>query len=426
MNENITIVSERIVNPIVKDYFEEVMNSFYAKSYRSAIVMLYSIAICDVIYKLTELDGIYNNKASATILQIIEKSQNADEFSSKWEEQLINECFKNKTIVDIVLKDEIESLRKLRNLCAHPILKNNSNNLHRPNRETTLAHIVTMVDELFSKTSLSYAFNDIFEKFSNEINQKKSEMTLDDIINYVKKLYFDKIDNFEVEYNFFKKMWIFSFNKTDQACEDNRKVNVAILELLFIKYSKHITQKMQIDEDGFYLRSTTLPSDTCLKWFIYFANKNDFYSCLTKELQLFLKNKILDSSNNMFAVFLSQDISEHYNQIYTTNPSEIDHLFEIAVLKRNHSFALDFLINLYGKSQYYDDADMLFTSYIEPHLNEFSSLQIERLIIVSDTNGQIFGRRNGKASNGKIAKRMKEFDKGFDFTKYSNFVKFSY
>lgn len=419
---NITILSERIRNPKVKDYFEEVMNSFYSKSFRSAIVMLYSVTICDIIYKLTELAENYNNNASISILQAIETSQNTDEFSSKWEELLVNECFNKKIVVDIVLKDEIESLRKLRNLCAHPILKNDNKNLHKPNKETTLAHIVTIVDELFSKSTLSYAFRDVFEKFSNDVDRVKSNMSLEELGNYVNKVYLNKINNFEIEYRFFKKLWTFSFNKTDEKCEDNRMANVAILELLFAKYSDPIIQKMQIDEDGFYMQNTTLPSLSCLKWFIYFTNRNDTYNFLTKELKEFLKNKISDTNDCQMAVFLSSDISTHYSQIYTTIISEIDHLFEIAELKKNRNFALDFLIKLYGDSYQFNDADLFFNNFIKPHLNEFSHSQLEQLIIVSDLNSQIYSRRNGKESNTLIGERMKENDNSFDFKKYTNFL----
>ena len=35
-----------------REYFKEVLSSYANGNYRSAIVMLYSIAICDILYKL--------------------------------------------------------------------------------------------------------------------------------------------------------------------------------------------------------------------------------------------------------------------------------------------------------------------------------------------------------------------------------------
>ncbi len=421
MNNNITILSERIVDSTIKEYFEEVMNSFYAKSYRSAIVMLYSISICDIVYKLTELNTTYKNKAAGAILTSIEKTQSDNEFSSMWEEQLINECFQKKIIVDIVLKDQIESLRKLRNLCAHPILKEEKS-LHKPNRETTLGFIVTIVDELFSKSVLSYAFNDVFDRFSNDLDQRKWDMSFDDINNYVNKAYFDKINNFEVEYKFYKKLWIFVFEKTDTKCEENRMVNTNILELLYSKYVGEINNRMKQDEDQFFLQHTSLSTDTSLKCFIYFANRNNIFNHLSKDLRVVLRNKISSSEYAQIAIFLYDDIRKHYQDIYTTVAGEITHLFDIAELRMNRGFALDFLINLYGKSEYFDDADFFYNKYISCYLNEFSLSQLERLIIVSNDNGQIYGRRKGKDSNTQIGQRMKEINNDFNFTKYNNFL----
>ena len=50
-----------------REYFREVLSNYYNGNYRSAIVMLYSIAICDLLLKLQELKEIYNDKNATTI-----------------------------------------------------------------------------------------------------------------------------------------------------------------------------------------------------------------------------------------------------------------------------------------------------------------------------------------------------------------------
>lgn len=42
-----------------KEYFNEVLSNYANGNYRSAIVMLYSVAICDLLFKLQELLDMY-------------------------------------------------------------------------------------------------------------------------------------------------------------------------------------------------------------------------------------------------------------------------------------------------------------------------------------------------------------------------------
>lgn len=44
-----------------KEYFKEVVSSYINGNYRSATVMLYSVAICDILFKLQELKDMYND-----------------------------------------------------------------------------------------------------------------------------------------------------------------------------------------------------------------------------------------------------------------------------------------------------------------------------------------------------------------------------
>ena len=38
-----------------REYFQEVISSYSIGNYRSATVMLYSVAVCDILFKLNEL-----------------------------------------------------------------------------------------------------------------------------------------------------------------------------------------------------------------------------------------------------------------------------------------------------------------------------------------------------------------------------------
>ena len=67
--------SEKIYFTKTKEYFQEVISSYSNGNYRSAVVMLYSICICDLLYKLQELKDIYNDSTAINILQTIEATR---------------------------------------------------------------------------------------------------------------------------------------------------------------------------------------------------------------------------------------------------------------------------------------------------------------------------------------------------------------
>jgi hypothetical protein len=47
--------AEKIHYGKTKDYFQEVLSSYQNRNYRSAVVMLWSVAVCDIVYKLQKL-----------------------------------------------------------------------------------------------------------------------------------------------------------------------------------------------------------------------------------------------------------------------------------------------------------------------------------------------------------------------------------
>ena len=57
-----------IPNKNTKGYFAEVVSCYNSGNYRSAVVMLWSVAVCDLLFKLKELDEIYDDIKAKKIL----------------------------------------------------------------------------------------------------------------------------------------------------------------------------------------------------------------------------------------------------------------------------------------------------------------------------------------------------------------------
>lgn len=67
------IESENIYFPQIRGYFKEIVSSYDNGNYRSAMVMLYSTIVCDLLLKLKELNEVYSDKKAEEILASVYK-----------------------------------------------------------------------------------------------------------------------------------------------------------------------------------------------------------------------------------------------------------------------------------------------------------------------------------------------------------------
>ncbi|HHC6826529.1 TPA: hypothetical protein ACN33Q_004779, partial [Vibrio parahaemolyticus] len=149
-NYELESLKEKIHFGKTQDYFEEVMMAYQIGAYRSAVVMLWSVAVSDVIYKLQYLVDLYNDGAANDILESVRSIQNEDARSSSWELGVIDQVFSNTKLIDSAEYENLRYLQKQRHLCAHPVLKDNLD-LHTPNKETVRALIRNTLEGLLSK-----------------------------------------------------------------------------------------------------------------------------------------------------------------------------------------------------------------------------------------------------------------------------------
>jgi len=67
------------------------LSSFINGNYRSAIVMLWTVVVADLIYKLQVLRDLYADTVAGNILTEIENRQTANPTNPEWEIYLIDE-----------------------------------------------------------------------------------------------------------------------------------------------------------------------------------------------------------------------------------------------------------------------------------------------------------------------------------------------
>jgi hypothetical protein len=119
-------LSEKIHYGKTKDYFQEVISSYHNGNYRSAVVMLWSVAVCDIVYKLQYLVDLYQDAVAKSILDELTTLQNHDSKSSSWEFKLIEHTHKMTNLLDNSEYANLVYLQQQRHLSAHPILDSES------------------------------------------------------------------------------------------------------------------------------------------------------------------------------------------------------------------------------------------------------------------------------------------------------------
>ena len=158
---SIELSAEQIVDSRSKEYFSEVLSSFINNHYRSAAVMLWSVVIADLVYKLQTLSDLYQDATAIAILQSIQSKQLAAPKNPEWEPYLLEEINNRTQFFEAGEYIHMQNLQSLRHLSAHPILSS-TNLLFHPNKETTRAAIrnalecVLLKPPVFSKKVVAF------------------------------------------------------------------------------------------------------------------------------------------------------------------------------------------------------------------------------------------------------------------------------
>ena len=232
---SIELTSERIYDSRTKKYFEEVIKGYAHGNYRSATVMLWTVVICDLLYKLQHLKEINEDKVAGDILNEIEKKQENDRKQSEWETYLVEEVNKRTSLLELPDYENILTLKTHRNLSAHPSLKSDDV-LYEPHREMVRSDIRSMLEGILIKPPiLSKKITD--ELLNNLCTVKEMFPEDQKLKRYLDAKYFNKLNN-DVESAIFKVLWKLIFRLSNGDCENNREITYRAFKILCERMSK--------------------------------------------------------------------------------------------------------------------------------------------------------------------------------------------
>ncbi|WP_416147888.1 hypothetical protein ACM26V_16795 [Salipaludibacillus sp. HK11] len=429
--ESLEYKAETIQNQNTREYFDEVLSSYHNGNYRSAVVMLYSVVVCDLIYKLNELKDRYSDATAEGILTEIESIQEKEPENSKWETRLI-ELVKGRTnLFETNDKVNIDYLRKQRHLSAHPVLTT-FDILHKPSKETARALMMNMLDGLLIKSPL--LSKKIIGTFLEDLKMiKDDKMTDEQLSKYLNNRYFDKL-NKPTEQKLFKDLWKFSFKLDDEDSEENREIIFRALRTFYLKNIPVFNELIESDK-SYYSDIKYTNSNIIMIYTSFLSLYPKIYVKTEEQLKAVLERKS-ENDFNVFtqSVFLSTSLEQHFinikDRLYgngiVVNPriclSSRNLLFFLSQQDDILAKFLDLLIEIFRRSHSFDLANVNFEEYILEYGAYFSKVQLEEILSAINSNDQINERRRASIDNKELKEIIEERYKGeIDYEQYPNF-----
>ena len=422
-------LSEKIHSCKTKKYFQEVLSSYHNGNYRSAVVMLWSVAVCDIVYKLQYLVDLYQDKQAKSILDGIEKSQTDNPKSPSWEFELIQHTHEHTNLLDNSEYANLVYLQQQRHLSAHPIL-DSDRQLHTPNKETARALIRNTLEDLLIKPP--FYTKKIIDELSENIAEAAPALnTREKVKRYVESRYLSRLKP-EVELSIYRSLWKFVFKLEDEKCTKNRVINLRTLEVIGNRKRESILNQIKEEKD-YYSDVSSIP--LTLDFLVIYLSKNpNIYDLLNEDAKIKIRHNVkTTNASKIWGWFVKKNLEKHYQDIlsliendinFNFTEVELKFLFEIADTEEWQHLFCRIVSSYYCASKKFDEANYRFQEAISPSLEFFDKEAIVFLIERIEQNDQVYGRRKAKEEHKEIKKKLFQLHgQEFDLNPYPYFKK---
>lgn len=419
----------KIYHKKTKEYFSEVVTSYRDGSYRSSVVMLWSVAVCDLLFKIKHMVDMYSDTIAQSILSEVEAIQAANERSSDWEIKLVALVKEKTAIIDISDFENLMHLQRQRHLSAHPVLTQGYE-LHRPNKETVRALIRNTLDGVLIKPPI-YT-RQIFQEFIGDISASSTVLISKEKLKiYLESKYLSRID-VNVEMSLFRSLWKLVFRLQNEECEKNRTINYWALEILFERSPEIISHDIKSDKDYYANIANTGTPATNLVYFL--SRKPAIYSEMNESAKMIISHICEhNNSSRCFCYFLKESIIQHCDDLIawlesdaypTLEDSDISGLINLSDSPEWSLLSKKILNSYYATSAGYDAADTRFFKAIKDYIKNYGQEALTDFMAKAQGNSQAYDRRGAKYDHRLIKKRCDEvLGEDFDYSEYRTFIR---
>ncbi|QJR82154.1 hypothetical protein CA267_016050 [Alteromonas pelagimontana] len=427
-NFELETMKEKIHFGKTKEYFEEVLSSYQIGSYRSSVVMLWAVAITDIIYKLQYLVDLYADPSAKEILEDVRNIQDEDSRSSSWELGVIENVLKKTNFIDTADYENLRYLQKQRHLCAHPVLKENLD-LHKPNKETVRSLIRNTLEGLLIKPPF-YTQKVITEILEDLDEAKEALNTKAKIKTYLESRYLNRMSE-DVEFALYKSLWKLTFKLDNDKCNENRMVNIGVIRLITDRHKTRLNALIDADKDYY---SNIAGAGQPLDYLLHYLSMNEtIYPLLTEDAKLKVKHASESTDvGKTCGWFVRGSLENHYeylvNWIEGENSPKFTqyqwkYVLELSDSEEWEDCYAKLISCYYGVSVDYDAADLRFTQHLMPNLKHFKNQDTaEFLLNKIEANNQIYRRNRASCDHKKVRESFERFlTDEFDYSVYPHF-----
>lgn len=414
-------ISENIHYGKTKEYFREVLSSYNNGNYRSSVVMLWSVAICDIVYKLQNLIDLYDDTAAKEILQEVTSIQDQDYKSSAWELKLLDDVLDKTYLLDSAEYEDLRYLQKQRHLSAHPVL-NSERELHSPNKETVRSLLRNTLEGLLVKPPI-YTQR-IMKELLEDISESKDVInSREKVKKYIECKYLSRMTP-NVEINIFKSLWKLVFKLDNDDCEKNRTINLHTLEVISARNSKLLQYEIEGNKDYY---SNVAATGNPLTFLVFYLSSNpNLYKTLSDDARIKIDHCInTDDIGKTMGWFIKKDLKSNGDDIKTWvlstdrpkfTQGQFDALLKISDSDEWQLIFCDIAISYYCCSRNYDQADNRFETSISKYIPLFSKESLINLTEKINDNDQCYGRTQARNDYKVIKQHIDElFTDGFNY-----------
>ncbi|PKF76723.1 hypothetical protein CW749_25970 [Vibrio sp. vnigr-6D03] len=426
----------KIENKQSQRHFEEVIKCYSTGCYRSATVMLWSVVVTDALFKLRKLSDVYGDKNAEKILLEIEKEQQDEPTSSKWEKNILKMLFERTKLLSTADLQKLETIQKHRHLSAHPILTEESI-LFEPTPEMVRSDIRNALDTLLTRTALlnKNIVGKVLEDLESvkELLPKKRELR-----TYLDSKYL-KSTSEPIMDHIFRSLWKFVFITKDDRAMDNLDINFRALEIVYETNPKQFCENIKSEND--YYSNLNNDVEPLEKLVLFLSTKKVVYSSLKKAARLLI-DKTIEKEFSLKAIsfFKAESPEEHIEKLVELIESEHKHNYGVEgnyvtnshylIIRKylrdtdNKELHHRFCIACYGNSADFDRADIYYDRYIKKQLNSFTLDEIKVLLDKCNQNSQLhWYRKRADREMLSIMQAAYEIDSDFDFSGFDNLPK---
>lgn len=422
--------SQNIFNSKTKEYFEEVVSSYQAGNYRSAVVMLWSVVVCDLLFKLQYLVDMYGDETARAILKEVSDLQEKDKKLSKWEHKLIELVRQRTNFLEASEYENLDYLQKQRHLSAHPVVKDNKE-LYRPNRDTVLSLIRNTLDGVLVKPPI-YT-KKIFDEFITDLSESAPLLIRDKELKlYLESKYFSILST-EVEHSIFRSLWKLIFLTCDEECNKNRKINYRALQILCNRNRNKVRDWVESEKEYY---SNIAPNGDPVDFLVHFLSQwHDLYALLTHDAKIKIEHCIKhENIGRCFGWFIKPDLDAHYTDLLewiksADNLSLHERTFKELLLISDTAEWESSVANLasayYCASKNFDSADIRFEQYVKPFLIKYKRDNLIFLLEQIQSSHQVHHpSRNATTTEFRLIKERCDevLDKDYDYQQFPKFI----